>query len=423
MNNFPKLKGNRNYKKVFENAISLYLLNIANYIFPLILIPYLIRVLGVENYGSYVFAYTVITYLGLIVRYGFDFSATRQVAIIRDDPQKINTVFSAVLIIQLFLTIVSVIFLLALILFVEKISAHKTLYFYGVGILLGTALFPAYLFQGMENMKYITVINFIIKFISIVLIFILINTPADFELVLLLQSLGSVIGGIVSFILVFHIFKMKFIWPKGNDIILQLKDGWSLFVSTIGMSFYREFNIIILGFMTDDKIVGLYAPAEKMAKVAQSFTNPVVNALYPYMGRKFGLADNKQAMIQQFDKIGCIYAGILLLITIISISLSNLVVSLFVGFESVSTVWDLRILSFIILFGGLNYYYGMLGLVNLGKAGNFSKYVWIAGTFSILSCYILVKYMQDQGAAIAMVLAEIVLLTLIYNKLLKCKKQ
>jgi PST family polysaccharide transporter len=189
------------------------------------------------------------------------------------------------------------------------------------------------------------------------------------------------------------------------------------------MNFYRGLNPILLGFMTDYRIVGLYAPAEKLAKAAQSLTTPIVNALYPYVGRKFGLSSDKQTLLRKFNRIGILYSGGLLVYTLVAILLSGFVVRIFLGFDSIPTTLDLRILCLMILFGGLNYYYGILGLVNLNKAKEFSYYVWIAGGVSISSCFVLIPYWQDMGASIAMVLAEAVLLILIYQKILQCKSK
>ena len=59
------------------------------------------------------------------------------------------------------------------------------------------------------------------------------------------------------------------------------------FLSTIGMNFYRESNILLLGFFSNYSVVGVYAPAEKVIKAFQSLTSPFVNAIYPFFSRKY----------------------------------------------------------------------------------------------------------------------------------------
>ena len=96
---------NKEYKQIGTNILSLTLLNVVSYISPLLLIPYLIRVIGAEKYGIYIFAWTFVSYFVYLVNYGFDFTATKQIAINKDNPNEISKIFSSVIIIRIFITI------------------------------------------------------------------------------------------------------------------------------------------------------------------------------------------------------------------------------------------------------------------------------------------------------------------------------
>jgi PST family polysaccharide transporter len=399
----------KDYIKLVENFLSLSVLNIVNYLFPIILIPYLTRTLGVEKYGIYAFGLAIINYFSLLVNYGFDFSATKQVAIIRDNKARLNRLFSSVLTVRLFLVLIALVLLTLATIIVPKLYTERVLLFSGVGIFIGIALIPIWLFQGLENMKVVAMVNFCTRLFSTVLIFLFVKEQMDYKLTLLFQSCGYLVGGILSVLLSVKMFKIRFVLPNITELMLQFKEGWHIFLSTIGMNFYRETNTIILGFVTNYTVVGYYAAAEKIIKVVQSFTSPIVNTLYPYFGRRLNVGENTSKNFQRFKKLGIYYSFLLIFIAISVALFSPWIIRNYLGILYVSSITNIQIMSLVLVFGSLNYYYGIIGLVNIGKEVLFARAVWISGILSTILCYILSKTLDDKGAAISMVSAEILL--------------
>ena len=410
---FEKLKSD-NMRKLIESFLSLSVLNIVNYIFPLIIIPVLIKRLGFENYGIYIFAYTILNYFNLIVQYGFNFSATNKIAKNQNDNQLIQVTYSSVSVIRILL---SVILILGLLISYIIIPDKLEIYLYGIGVFLGQGLIPIWLFQGLEKMRFITVINLIVRVLAFLLIFLFVKNPADMNKLMIFQSISFMIGAMVSIYMVRRQLSVKFVIPSMTQIKADFVEGWQLFLSTIGMNFYRESNIVILGIMTNYTIVGYYAPAEKLIKALQSFTNIIVTALYPYFSKKFVTA--KEDIVRSFAKVGKYLAIFFFAIWLIFFIIAPYIIKLYLGDTIPRTVLDLRLLSCVIFFGGLNYYYGIIGLVNKGKQTEFTKSVWISGIISVICCVILSTIWEDLGAAIAMAIAEIILLIMILVKIRK----
>ncbi|HCQ8715351.1 TPA: oligosaccharide flippase family protein, partial [Klebsiella michiganensis] len=141
---------------ILSNFIFLFLLQIANYVLPLLTVPYLVRVIGIENVGLLAFATAVCTYLQIITDFGFNLSATRQVSINRYDNNKLSEIYSCVIYIKLSLCVLCLIVLLGLVELVPQFKEHKIIFALTYLGVFGQSLFPVWFFQGMERMRYIT---------------------------------------------------------------------------------------------------------------------------------------------------------------------------------------------------------------------------------------------------------------------------
>lgn len=406
------------HKSIVESFFSLSILNALNIVLPLITLPYILRTVGMKNYGIYSYVYVLIQYLLLLNAYGFNYSATKQIAQNRDNFSYINKVYNSVIFCRFLLLFfgVAVFFLVSP--FILKSREYYIMFIMGLGVIIGDIFSSVWLFQGLEKMRFITFVNLISKLTFTVLIFIIIRTKDDFIYIILLNSLGFIITGLLSYFIAFRKFKIRLALPNWSDISFQLKDGAALFGSTIGINLYRNANIFILNFFVSEAGVGLYATAEKIIKALQMVTVPITQALFPHLGHKFRMKPIKENVKSLFV-ISKWFGIFLLFLSIATFIFAPILVRILSGQEHIEAIQLVRIMSGIILLGGLNYLFGMVGLVNLNKQKSFFLGVMISGVISILFLILLVPTLGIISAGWSMLLSEILLIVFCMTTLQK----
>src|SRR5690606_4828604 len=192
----------------------LMIMQITGYIFPLLTIPYLARVIGVEGFGKIAFAAAVIVWFQTITDWGFSYTATRDVARNRDNLEKVSEIFSNVLWAKSLLASIAFIVLYILTEFIPYLKENQILLFITFMLVPAKILFADWFFQAIEKMKFITIFDLISKLIFTLCVFIFVKEKSDFILQPLFLSLGSILVGLVSFYLIVFRWKVKIFLPN-----------------------------------------------------------------------------------------------------------------------------------------------------------------------------------------------------------------
>ena len=369
--NIKKLK---HHKKIIENFSYLSVLQILSMITPLITYPYLVKTLGEVMYGTVVFAQAVVTYFNILVVFGFNFTAARDVSQYRDDTKKLSEIVSAVTIIKTLFLIVSLLLISVYMLYVSQID--YTLYYFSFWICLNEILFPSWFFQGKEEMKYITFINLGIRLLFIAMIFIFIKSPNDYLYFPLLNGIAVVLAGAVSFVLLYKKYKVRLTVVPIRTLVEYVKSSYHLFISNVSIQIYVNANKIIIGSFLGMREVTYYDLAEKitnMGKVPQSMISQV---LYP----KISLEKNG-SFLRKVLKGSILMNSFLYLMVFL---FSNQIVAYFGGNETV-----LRILFLTVPIIGISNVLMVLTLLPFGYNKAFTRIVFLSAFFYLLIVLIL----------------------------------
>ena len=280
-----KIANTEDKKRLLSNFFSLSVLQVFTYILPLLTLPYLVRVLGVDKFGLVMFAQAFIIFFNILVDYGFNLSATREIAENRENKEKVTEIFSSVMQIKFILIATSFILLSIIVFSFEKFSKDWELYYFTFLMVVGQGLFPIWYFQGMERMKYITIVNVVSKLIFTIAIFIFIHEEIDYILVPILNGLGFIVGSGVSLWIIHKYFNQSFEIQSYQTMMIHFKDSSQFFLSRVSVSIYTSANAFILGLFTNTTMVGYYSIAEKLYIAMSGIYHPIINTIYPYLSK------------------------------------------------------------------------------------------------------------------------------------------
>ena len=412
----------KRYKQLIENFFSLSILNALNVLLPLVTLPYILHTVGKANYGIYSYVYVVLQYVILFSTYGFNFSATKQISQCRDDKGAVERIYNAVIACKGMIAIVLSVLLLLFSRMVFKDEVGVVMFVYGLGMVVGDIFTPVWLFQGMEKMKYLTIVNASSKLLFTVLIFLVVRKREDFDLLILLNSFGYLLAGVLSLILVRKQFRISFCRITFKEVFSQFKDGSAVFGSTFGMNLYRNANIIILKQFVPDEFVGLYSAAEKVIKGFQSLISPAAQALFPHLSHRFKGQPIKKNMAL-LRKISLPFTAAVVVVTIGVYIFAPLISDILCGKDFVACVPLIRIMTLVILFGEINYLVGIVGLINMNGQALFFRSVIITGVFSVIFMLLFAPSGGATAAAWAMSLSEIMLFVLCLISLYRINKR
>lgn len=408
------LKGD--IKIVAGNYLSLLVLQGANYILPLLTLPFLVRILGAEKYGLVMFAQALGTFLTVFVDFGFNISGTREVSLSRDKKEKLSEIFSSIIVIKIALLFIAMLILFLILNIFSRFSLDPKVYYLSFGVVIGQALFPVWFFQGIEKMKFVTIINILAKVIFTVLVFVVIRKESDYLLVPLFNSLGFIIAGIFGLFLSFK--HVRFRIPKKSLVKRLFIESSSLFVSNFSISLYTSSNVFILGLFAGNAIAGVYSSIERLILAIKNTYSPLYQALYPWLAKQ-----NELKKIDIINKFRPIILVVGLSITILILLFGETILNIIFANELINSYSIIfKILSFIAIFSGLNMLYNSLYFPAVKEYRTRMNILIVGGVFNLILSLILVKPFGIFGTAYTVISTEALLFIIgfiIFNKYVK----
>lgn len=382
-------------KRLLENFFSLSILKLVNAILPFVTLPYLIKVLGFQQYGAIVLALSLITYFQAITDYGFNLSATREIAQHRHSNKQLIYIYNKTMISKIILLIFSLLCLCGLILLVPQFRADFLVYSLMCLMLIGQTLFPEWFFRGVEQMRYITVLDLVVKFSFTVGVFVLIKKPEDYWIYPLLYGTGFFLVSMIAHILILKKYKINFIFIKLNKILKNLKKNSSLFINQFMPNFYNNTTTFLIGMLLGNVTAGLFGSIRQITNILSVFNAVISMVFFPYLVRK----KEKFYLFSKFYLVG------FFVLTILLILIHPLIFNwLGVVDNNLSVIFNM--LSFGVFFIAVYSLYSTNYLIPRGYDRVVLKNTLFISILGLISSYPLIKLFGLIGGAINIAFAQ-----------------
>jgi PST family polysaccharide transporter len=280
-----RLLNTENKRRLVSNFLSLIVLRGFQFLIPLVTLPYLVRIIGLENFGLINFALSLTLYFGSVIQFGFRITATREIARNRDNHKKLERIYSSTLSASVILAMVSTVLFTLIVVSFDKFNNYLTLYLFTLAFVVFQSLFPIWFFQGMEKMKYITFLSLGTSVMFLISLFVFVKDDNDFILVPLLNAISAFVTFLIAILIVRKQFNVHFLRPSLQEIKLTYKNGYHAFVSQLAPNLYNNSAVFLLGVFTNTSLVGLYTAATKVIDAVISFAYILSNTFLPYLSR------------------------------------------------------------------------------------------------------------------------------------------
>lgn len=408
---FDSIKKKQDGKVLISNFFYLSLLQIAGYLFPILTLPYLARVIGVEGFGKIAFASAIIVWIQTIADWGFNYTATRDVAQNRDDKEKVSDIFSRVFWSRCVLAIISFIILILFVISIPKFKENSTIILVTFLMIPGHIMFPDWFFQAIEKMGYITIFNILSKILFTILIFVFVKDKEDYIFQPLFISLGYIISGVIAMYLILFKWKYRLLKPSVSGIFSTIKKSADVFLNNLMPNLYNSFSSILLGFFHGEMANGRLDAGNKFAQVGQQFIQIVSRVFYPFLSRRI---DKHSAYVK-------LSVGVSFLMAVILFFASPLLIKYFFTEDFYDSILVLRMLSISIIFLSISNVYGTNYLIIQGYEKPLRNITAISSIIGFVISFPLIYYYSYIGAALTICITRGILGFSVMYKAVKIK--
>ena len=273
------------HTRLAKNILSLTIVKGSNFIIPLITLPYLVRVLGLDGYGIISFALSLAQFLAVCVQYGFNISATKAIARDKHDAALVNRHYSMVLICSGLIALTAFAVYLITISVFPIFREHFIVFLFSGIYLCLQALTPNWLFQGIEKMQYITFAHLGSRIMFLIGLFVLVKEDTDLLYVPALNMITTALSLLAAMGICRYILEIRLVAISWPDIKATLKEGLDIFLAQFAPNLYKNASVFILGVFTNETLVGAYSAALKLVEVAISGAQVIGSAVMPILSR------------------------------------------------------------------------------------------------------------------------------------------
>ncbi|MCQ2350845.1 MAG: flippase [Paludibacteraceae bacterium] len=391
----------------FRDVFYLVLLQGLNYIAPILVFPYLMAVLGAEKFGYISFSLAVCQYLMLIVDFGFNLSATKKVALAKNNQEALNKIFTDTLNAKAILLAISFVFLVILSV-IPEFAVYRTTMFIMFLIVIAYTFSFVWLFQGLGQIRLVSIVNTVSKLSILPLCFIFVKSPDDFLIAALIQSSVYIASTVISIGIIKNKHWVKYTPSTKQGIREELNDSFPLFLSIAATSIYTACFIIILGYFAPPAKVGQYAAVDKLMRAfCFLILSPILQAFYPKISAMS--KERREDAVELAKKLlFVVLAGMIALQ--LAMFFGSPIAIKYLGNDYAESDILFKIMSFAPIFIGVGGVMAQLFLLALGgekEKKHYRNIYLCAGVIALVSVFSLTPAWGAIGTTISLLITEL----------------
>lgn len=386
-----------------------------NLLVPLLVFPYISRILGPSGLGKVEFANSIVSYFVLFTSLGIPVYGVRVIARNRDNSNEYSRIVQELTIISIITCIIGYIIYFIIVGFFSAFSQDFLLFLIIAPTIFLSDFSYEWFYIGIEDQLYITIRSVFVKFVQVILIFVLIHSQDD------LLIYASILIGLSGFSTLFNIINLRkyvsFTSCEKLNLVRHVKPIFVIFASVLAINIYMHLDVTMVGLYKGNKAVGLYTAANKLVRLVLAIVTSISSVMIPRLENSIAHNNSDDYYRHLTSSI-----NILMLLAIPSffgiIVLAPQIIDLFAGFQYSEAVLSIRLLSPIIIIVSLANFVGLQILYSQRKEIYYTISVSIAALANFgCNLFLIPKYSQN-GAIIGTLIAEItgLIIQILYAK-------
>lgn len=384
---------------------------VVNLVSPLLVMPYLVAICEKEGLGKIGVGFSFALIFIVLVDFGSYINGTKEISINRNNPEIIKRKIVSIYVMKLFLIVILLFLAFLLINFVPFFNKEQAVFFFSFSYVIGQLINPTWIFQGLENYKWISFMNIISKVIYVAGVFIFIKKKDDYIYVNAYLGLGLIISSVIGLISLIKQYDLRFYKTVAQDAVLLLKEEFSLTFSQLFLSFYQYLPIMIISYVGGNGMAGQYRIIDQIIMTFRTYLQMFFNFTYAEVCLQIHI-NLKNGISHWLKYNGINYLFILVLAIIAFVFTEQILLYFNVPLNDLESMKFLFRLGLIIpVFMAISIALKQL-LFALGSNKEYINITIGSSIFSLFVFLLLVKNIGLQGAFIATIIIEIMVIVL-----------
>ncbi len=268
-------------KRHINSSFFLFCINFINFVYPLLISPFIIKKCGLEGFGLVILFQSISIFIASITDYGFNINGTREITFNQDNNTFVNRHFFVVSYTKCILLIGAILLSLLIYIFFSKASEYFFLYFSSLLILIGRAFNPLWILRSLHKIKYFFYFFILFKVIAFVTIYIFLKDQSSLFLVNMTIGLSDFLTCLFSIIVLFFSLKWEFFRPDFVAVKNEILTGFSIFIQVVSINANAYLNPMILGFFVNEYSLGIYCVVEKIILMVKFCGSFIIQSIFP----------------------------------------------------------------------------------------------------------------------------------------------